>query len=106
MTSIFGGKQSVSDSGFGMDATSLASILGNGAHAYQYADITTSGGWFSSDKSSEQTNPLGEAANQQFTAIISRWQAASSLPARCWACRATISRTSSTASWSTSVKSA
>lgn len=69
-TSIMGGKQSVSDSGFGMDATSLASILGNGAHAYQYADITTSGGWFRSDKTSEQSNPLSDAANQQFTTII------------------------------------
>ncbi|MFC5548202.1 DUF4214 domain-containing protein [Massilia aerilata] len=70
MTSVFGGKQSVSDSGFGMDAASLASIMGNGAHAYQYADITTSGGWFSSDKHSEQSNPLADAANAQFTAII------------------------------------
>jgi hypothetical protein len=69
-TSIMGGKQSVSDSGFGMDAASLGSIFGNGAHAYQYADITTSGGWFSSDKHSEQSNPLNDAANQQFTGII------------------------------------
>jgi hypothetical protein len=69
-TSIFGGKQSVSDSGFSMDATSLASILGNGAHAKQYADITTSGGWFSSDKHSEQSDPLSDAANRQFTGII------------------------------------
>jgi hypothetical protein len=69
-TSIMGGKQSVSDSGFGMDPASLASIFGNGAHAYQYADITTSGGWFSSDKHGEQSNPLSDAANQQFTSII------------------------------------
>jgi tape measure domain-containing protein len=69
-TSIFGGKQSVEDSGFRMDATSLASILSNGAHAFQYADIKTSGGWFSSDKHSEQSNPLSDAANQQFTSII------------------------------------
>jgi hypothetical protein len=70
MTSVFGGKQSVSDSGFSMDPSSLASILGGGAHAYQYADITTSGGWFSSDKHSEQSSTLGDAANQQFTTII------------------------------------
>jgi hypothetical protein len=70
MTSVFGGKQSVSDSGFGMDPASLASITGNGAHAYQYADITTSGGWFSSDKHSQQSNPLADSANQQFTSII------------------------------------
>jgi phage-related minor tail protein len=69
-TSIFGGKQSVEDSGFKMDAASLAAILGNGAHAFQFADIKTSGGWFRSDKTSEQTTPLSEAANQQFTSII------------------------------------
>lgn len=69
-TSIFGGKQSVEDSGFTMDATSLATILGSGAKAFQYADIKTSGGWFGKDKLSEQTTPLSEAANQQFTAII------------------------------------
>jgi hypothetical protein len=70
MTSVFGGKQSVQDSGFGMDATSLASILGSGAKAYQYADIKTSGGWFRSDKDSVKSNPLDDAANQQFTAVI------------------------------------
>jgi phage-related minor tail protein len=69
-TSIFGGKQSVQDSGFTMDAASLASILSSGAKAEQYADIKTSGGWFRSDKNSAQTTPLGEDANRQFTAII------------------------------------
>jgi hypothetical protein len=69
-TSIFGGKQSVEDSGFGIDPASLATIIGSGAHAFQYADIKTSGGWFSGDKHSEQSTPLDEAANQQFTAII------------------------------------
>jgi hypothetical protein len=70
MTSIFGGKQSVEDSGFGMDAASLASILGSGAHAYQYADIKTSGGWFGSASHDEKTTALSDSANQQFTAII------------------------------------
>jgi hypothetical protein len=69
-TSIFGGKQSVEDSGFKMDAASLATILGNGAHAFQYADIKTSGGWLGRDKTSEQATPLSETANQQFTSII------------------------------------
>jgi hypothetical protein len=69
-TSIFGGKQSVEDSGFKMDSASLASILENGAHAFQYADIKTSGGLFRSDKHGEQSNPLSDSANQQFTAII------------------------------------
>lgn len=70
MTSIFGGKQSVEDSGFGMNAASLASILSGGAKAFQYADIKTSGGWFGSDKRSEKTTALDAAANQQFTSII------------------------------------
>lgn len=69
-TSIFGGKQAVEDSGFGIDRASLASIMSGQAHAFQYADIKTSGGWFSSDKHSEQTNPLADSMNQQFTAII------------------------------------
>jgi tape measure domain-containing protein len=69
-TSIFGGKQSVEDSGFSMDPTRLASILSGGAHAYQYADIKTSGGWFSSDKHSTKTTQFDDAANRQFTAII------------------------------------
>ncbi|QJE03040.1 hypothetical protein HH212_26145 [Massilia forsythiae] len=69
-TSVFGGKQSVSDSGFSLNAASLQSILADGAKAFQYADITTSGGWFRKDKTSTQSNPLDDAANQQFTAII------------------------------------
>jgi len=69
-TSIFGGKQSVQDSGFGMDATSLATILGSGAKAFQYADIKTSGGWFGKDKSSEQSTQFSDAANAQFTSVI------------------------------------
>ena len=70
MTGVFGGKQSLQDSGFSMDAASLANILSSGAKGYQYADIKTSGGWFRSDKTSVKSNPLDDAANQQFTAII------------------------------------
>jgi phage-related minor tail protein len=69
-TSIMGGKQSVSDSGFTMDATSLGSVLSNGVSAKSYADITTSGGWFGKDKTSVQTTPLGDEANRQFGAVI------------------------------------
>lgn len=69
-TSIFGGKQSVVDSGFKMDPATLATILGSGARAFQYADIKTSGGWFRKDKTSEQDTALSDAANAQFTSII------------------------------------
>jgi phage-related minor tail protein len=69
-TSIFGGKQSVEDSGFGINPASLATIIGDGVKAFQYADIKTSGGWFGSDKHSEQITALGDTANQQFTTII------------------------------------
>jgi phage-related minor tail protein len=69
-TSIMGGKQSVSDSGFTMQKSSLGNILANGTNAESYADITTSGGWFSSDKHSTQMNSLGADANKQFTQIL------------------------------------
>ena len=69
-TSIFGGKQSVDDSGFTMDRSSLASILSHGVNAKTYADITTSGGWFHGDSHDTKTTSLGADANNQFTAIV------------------------------------
>jgi hypothetical protein len=69
-TSIFGGKQSVEDSGFTMDRATLSSILASGAKASQFAEIKTSGGWFSSDKYSTKTTPLGADANAQFTLVL------------------------------------
>jgi hypothetical protein len=69
-TSIFGGKQNLDDSGITMDKASLASIQANGAHAKSYADITTSGGWFRSDRHDTKTSSLDADANRQFTAII------------------------------------
>ncbi|WP_371767483.1 DUF4214 domain-containing protein [Massilia sp.] len=69
-TSIFGGKQSVGDSGFTLDKTSLGSLLANGVNARSYADITTSGGWFRGDSHDTKTSDLGADADQQFTAII------------------------------------
>jgi hypothetical protein len=70
MTSIFGGKQSVSDSGFTLDKTSLGAALAGGVNGLSYADITTSGGWFRSSSSDTKTTALGDAADQQFSAII------------------------------------
>jgi len=69
-TSILGGKQSLNDSGITMDKASLADILANGVNAKSYADITTSGGWFRSDKHDTKTSALGADADQQFTTII------------------------------------
>jgi len=69
-TSIFGGKQTLEDSGFTMSKASLAAILANGAKASSYADVKTSGGWFSSDKHDTKTTSLGIDANQQFTLIL------------------------------------
>ena len=69
-TAIFGGKQSVEDSGFTIGKDNLASILAGGANGMSYADIKTSGGWFSKDKTSTQSSPLDPAANQQFTLIL------------------------------------
>jgi hypothetical protein len=70
MTSIFGGKQSVSDSGFTLDKTSLGAALAGGVNGVSYADITTSGGLFRSSSSDTKTTALGDAADQQFSAII------------------------------------
>jgi hypothetical protein len=69
-TSIMGGKQSVADSGFTLDKTSLGALMANGANAKSYADITTSGGWFGSDKTSTQTAALGAETNREFTVVI------------------------------------
>lgn len=68
--SIFGGKKTLEDSGFTMNATTLAAIAGGGLNAMSYADIKKSGGWFSSDKYSTTTAGLGEAGNKQIADVI------------------------------------
>jgi hypothetical protein len=70
LSSIMGGKQSLEDSGFTMDKTSLGAILANGAKANSYADIKTDGGWFHSDKRNTQMQSLGQDANVQFSLVI------------------------------------
>jgi hypothetical protein len=70
LSSIMGGKQSLEDSGFTMDKTSLGAILANGAKANSYADIKTDGGWFHSDKRNTQLQSLGQDANVQFSLVI------------------------------------
>lgn len=69
-TSIFGGKQTLDDSGLTIQSSALGSLLANGAHGMSYADITTSGGWFRKGKQNEQTTSLGNDADRQFTTII------------------------------------
>ena len=69
-TSIFGGKQSLDDSGFTLGKTSLGNVMTNGVDAKSYANITTSGGWFSSDKHSTKLSSLGADTNDQFAKVI------------------------------------
>jgi TP901 family phage tail tape measure protein len=69
-SSIFGGKQSLDDTGFMMSKTSLGDIASRGVNAQTYADITTSGGWFRSDKHNTQSNSAGDEANRAISQIL------------------------------------
>jgi phage-related minor tail protein len=69
-TSVFGGKQSLDDSGFTITKTSLGNVMANGIDAKSYANITTSGGWFRSDKHNTQLSSLGADTNDQFAKVI------------------------------------
>lgn len=73
--SIFGGKTTVEDTGFTMNATTLANAIANGVTAQQYTDVKKDGGWFRSDKKSTQLNSLGSEADSQFTKIIESFSA-------------------------------
>ncbi|MBD8724656.1 DUF4214 domain-containing protein [Oxalobacteraceae sp. CFBP 13708] len=68
--SVFGGKQTVEDTGFTMDKSSFGSILGGGVKASQYADIKKDGGWFSSDKTSVKMEGLGDEGNRQIASVL------------------------------------
>ncbi len=69
-TSIFGGKQTVEDSGFTMGKANYASILAGGVNAMQYADIKTDGGWFKKDKRDPRTASIGAEGNRQINTIL------------------------------------
>lgn len=69
-TSIFGGKQSVEDTGIAMSPTALAAVLSAGANASQYTAVKTSGGWFRGDSHDTVSSALGADANAQITAVI------------------------------------
>ena len=68
--SVFGGKQTVEDTGFTFDPTNFSSIAAGSLAAMQYADIKKDGGWFRSDKISTQTAPLGAEGNRQITGVL------------------------------------
>ncbi|MBD8540941.1 DUF4214 domain-containing protein [Oxalobacteraceae sp. CFBP 8761] len=68
--SVFGGKQTVEDTGFTMDKSSFGSILGGGVKASQYADIKKDGGWFGSDKTSVKMEGLGDEGNRQIASVL------------------------------------
>ena len=68
--SVFGGKQTVEDSGFSLDKADFASILGRGINAMQYADVKTDGGWFRKDKTSTRSEQLGDEANRQISGVL------------------------------------
>jgi|GEM_PF-1056782 len=68
--SVFGGKQTVEDTGLTIGATDFASIFGGGLNAMQYADIKKDGGWFRSDKYSTKTEGLGEEGNRQIASVL------------------------------------
>jgi hypothetical protein len=68
--SVFGGKQTVEDTGFALAKTSLAGIRAGATDASQYAEIKKAGGWFSSDKTSVKTEGLGADGNRQIASIL------------------------------------
>jgi hypothetical protein len=69
-SSIFGGKQSLDDTGFMLGATTLGDVASRGVNAQTYADVTTSGGWFRSDKHNTQTTGAGDDANRAIAQIL------------------------------------
>jgi len=70
LNSVFGGKQTVEDTGFTMGRANFGSILTGGVAASQYADIKKDGGWFSSDKRRTQLEGIGTEGNRQISTIL------------------------------------
>lgn len=67
---IFGGKQTVEDTGFTMGKANYASILAGGVNAMQYADVKIDGGWFKKDKRDPRTESIGTEGNRQISTIL------------------------------------
>jgi hypothetical protein len=70
MSSIFGGSKSVDDTGLTIGKTSLGQVASGGLTGQQYTNITTSGGWFRSDKHNTETQSLGSEFNDQITKVV------------------------------------
>jgi TP901 family phage tail tape measure protein len=69
-TAIFGGKQTLDDSGFMLSKSTLGAIAAGGAQAQTYADVTTDGGWLRSDSHDTKTTALSAEANRAITQVI------------------------------------
>lgn len=70
VSSVFGGKKTVEDTGFTIDPTTLAAAMGGNINSFQYAQIKKDGGWFHSDKTTIEKSALGDAADAQFAKVI------------------------------------
>lgn len=69
-TSIFGGKETVQDSGLSIGKVDFASILAGRLDAMKYADVKVDGGWFRKDKTKTRSEDLGADAERQITGIL------------------------------------
>ena len=70
VSSIFGGKTSVIDTGIVTSQASLGNLEKSGISVSSYVDTKKSGGWFSSDKYRTALTGLGAETDNQFTKII------------------------------------
>jgi tape measure domain-containing protein len=70
ISSIFGGKTTVDDTGIQINKSTVADISAGALNSQSYIDTTKSGGWFSSDKHNTQTADLGAEVDAQFTKVI------------------------------------
>jgi hypothetical protein len=70
VSSIFGGKTSVLDTGVVVGKSSLGTIAQSGLTAQAYTDTKTSGGWFSSSKNNTDKRDLSAEINSQFSMIV------------------------------------
>jgi len=70
MTSVFGGKKTVEDTGFAIDPISFQGIQNGALSSMQYADIKTSGGWLGKDKNNTALEGLGLEGNRQIANVL------------------------------------
>jgi hypothetical protein len=70
VSSIFGGKTTVQDTGVMIGAGTVGGIAQNGLVSQSYVDTKKSGGWFSSDKYNTATKALGAEVDAQFAKVI------------------------------------